>query len=124
MKTKFFVVALMVAVVGFGACGGGKDKSDDNNITGFVVGTTTYQVGASVITGTYSKTGENNWPDLPTGSATPTITLSHSKAKHDSPTLNFGSLGVDGGNVGTVTVTAENGDKKTYTVTVVKGVLP
>ena len=130
MKTRFFAVVLMVAVVGFSACGGGKEKSDNNKIETFKVSNTTYTVSSSEITHLYSKTPptgtqtEGTWSDLPKAKITAIITLEDSKAKVVDGTdeLDFTGL-VDSGTVGTVKVKAENGDVKSYLVKVTKGAL-
>ena len=120
MKMRLFVVALFVAVVGLSSCSGGGDKSSENQIASFTVGTVAYtdiNHTAGTIMYTYPKTGENVWTGRPTDwpNVTPTIVLKDTKASY-SPT---GPVNLS--NPVIYTVTAENGDKKTYTVTVTLG---
>ena len=126
MKTRFFVVVLMVAVVGFGSCGGkDKEKSDNNNITKFVVNNVEYkdiQANGDILH-IYEKTGANTWSGMPNASATAQITLSDDKAKTDpaSVTLDFSQVEIGKASVvGSFDVIAENGKAKTYTVKVTK----
>ena len=130
MKMRFFVVVLMVAVVGFAACGPkppAPEKSNNTDIAKFMVGSIEYtDIKASgEILYTYPKTGTNAWASLPTGKNEPaTITLEDSKAKTDpsSVTLDFTKVGEAGtaGTVGSFDVISESGKKKTYTVKVTK----
>ena len=120
MKTKFFVVVLMVAVVGFAACGPKpENKSDDNNIKTFSVNNVPYEVKGTDIKCIYEKVSENTWKDLPKTAVEPKIELSHSKATIDPPASTKIDFNKDG-EVATYTVTAENGAKKTYKVNVTR----
>jgi len=129
MKTKFFVVALLVALVGFGACGKKKEKSPVNTIKSFIVNGKEYVVGTSDIAYIYPKVPAGGaWVDLPTGKVTPEITLTDKKATvtDQNIELDFSTLGANEGvhTMRTYTVNAENGETKTYTVKVTKGGLP
>ena len=124
MKTRFFVVVLMVAVVGFSSCGNKPEdpKSSDNSIKEFKVDGKKYEIKGTDITYLYPKKDVNDWGDMPKSTIKAEITLTHSKAKVVSgEQLNFSGLGTDGGTVGTVEVKAEDGTPKSYTVKVTKG---
>ena len=128
MKTRFFVVALLMAAVTFSACP--SKKSSENTIAEFKVNGVRYTVAndPGTITHFYPKTPPTGgatvgtWPTRP--DSWPTVSSSivevvptSPKATHNLPsTLNFSSPV-------TFTVTAENGDPKTFTITVTSGEL-
>ena len=130
MKTRFFLVVLMVAVVGFAACGGDKEKekekpkSDNNNVKEFAVDGVKYEVKANEIVYIYPKQSAGTWNTFPTGKKNATVTLEDSKAKFNpSPVeVDFGKVGDPGtaGTVATFKVTSESGKEKEYTVKVTK----
>jgi len=129
MKTRFFVIVLMVAVVGFGSCGKKKEQSSVNTIKSFTVQGVAYDVGASDITHIYAKvpTG-GSWTGLPPTAVTPDIVLDDKNATitDENMELDFTKLGAGEGEttMRSYTVKAENGDTKTYSVKVTKGSLP
>jgi len=131
MKTRLFVIALMVVVAGFGACkkpGPDPVKSSDNQITKFEVSGVSYDINQSTgdITKIYDKVPAGGaWNGLPAAKVKPTITYA-AKATIDpvDAELDFTKLpaGEGSGTLQTYTVTAEDGKtKKTYTVKVTKG---
>jgi len=113
MKKSFIISALLVVfVTGFSACGG-KGKSGKNDILEFWVGGVQY----SPETGNkfyhlYEKTGVDTWTGLVSMPAKPSKVVISPKATIDPPITEEKNF-LDGV---TYTVTAENGDKKTYTV--------
>jgi len=129
MKTRLFVVALMVVVAGFGACKKPAPdvvKSGDNTIKSFTVKGKAYVVGDSDITCIYPKVpGGGSWEGLPTAKETPDIQLNDKNATvtDANKELDFSALGAGEGTstMRTYTVKAENGATKTYTVKVTKG---
>ena len=130
MKTRFFVVVLMVAVVGFAACSGNKEKdpppvkSDNNNVKEFAVKGVKYEVKANEIVYIYPKSDANQWSTLPTGVQDATVTLEDSKAKTNPLTVqvDFAKVGAAGtaATVCTFKVISESGKEKEYTVKVTK----
>ena len=119
MKAKLFVIALLVAVVSFGSCK--KKESKDNTIKSFTVAGVAYTVDNTngTIVWNYSKPSPGQWLNRPEGwpsvpGSQVSIVLTHDKASH---TLNLGG-NVNFTNPVTFTVNAQNGDPKTYTVTV------
>ena len=114
MKKSFIFGVLLVALVaGFSACGG-KEKSGENNIREFWVGDVRYQITGNNITYLYPKTDRDTWTGLVTMPAAPSkVVLSSGATISPSETTPQNFL-AEGGI--TYTVTAENGDTKTYTV--------
>ena len=128
MKTRFFVVVLLAAVVGIGACGKKKVKSEVNTIKSFIVNGKTYQINGTDISYIYAKVPAGGaWTDLPSGKVTPEISLTDNKATvtDSNIELDFSTLGAGEGvtTMREYTVKAENGDTKKYTVKVTKGSL-
>ena len=116
MKIKVLVAALMVVIVGFGACGGKKNKdSSENDITKFTVSGVDYTINGNNITHLYKKTAPNVWEGEPTWSVVPVVTVSPKADYSPKTAQNF----VDGSVV--YTVTAEDGSTKTYTVKAERG---
>jgi len=114
MKKSFILSVLFVAIVaGLSACGG-KEKSGDNNIREFWVGGVKYQITGTNITYLYPKTDRNTWTGLVTMPATPSKVVLSPGATLDPPETVAQDFLKEGGV--TYTVTAENGDTKTYTV--------
>jgi len=116
MKMRLLAIALVSVMVGLGSCGGKKDKSKENEIVTFKVGTVDYQINhaTGLITHLYKKTGENTWPGLPSGwpKTTAVVTLKDLKARI-SPDPNVTPINLENDSF---TVTAEDGTPKTYTV--------
>ena len=120
MKIKLLVAALMVVIVGFGACGGGKDKeSSEKDITKFTVSGVDYIINGNNITYLYKKTVPNVWEGEPVWKVAPSITISNKATINPKPDVpqNFVEESV------TYTVTAEDGSTKTYTVKAERGEL-
>ena len=116
MKIKVLVAALMVVIVGFYACGGGKDKdSSEKDIIAFTVNGVPYQISGNNITYLYPKTAPNVWEGEPTWSVVPVVTVSPKADYSPKTAQNF----VDGSVI--YTVTAEDGSTKTYTVKAERG---
>ena len=127
MKTRMFVITLLVAVVGFSACKEKVKKSSENEISTFVVNGVSYDINPNtgVISKFYAKTApvppatEGTWaglpPNWPTSKAT--VTLKDTKAKMN-PDPNVTDINLENT---TIVVTAENGDTKTYRVQAEKG---
>jgi len=131
MKNRLFAIALMaVMVVGFSACPSSGEKDKDNIITKFEVEGVSYEVKSNgEIYKLYPKTAptggasEGTW-DIPIGKKTPVITYPKKATISGSIELDFSKC-VSGETVtlATFDVIAENGDKKPYTVKVLKGSL-
>ena len=118
MKIKLLVAALMVVIVGFAACGGGKDKdSSEKAITKFVVSGIEYDINQSTrtISYIYPKTDPDIWTGLPSGAVVPVVTVSP-KADYEPKTA---QSFVDGSVI--YTVKAEDGSTQTYTVKAERG---
>jgi len=124
MKTRLYVVALMIAVIGLSGCPTKPPKSDNNNVKELTVNGVKYDPSNSDFVKIYQKTGADTWKDMPSGSSVPAIiTLSDKTAKLDpaNVTLDFSKLVLGSvTTVGSFKVIAENGDTKTYTVKVTK----
>ena len=128
MKTRFFTVALLVAVVGLSGCGKTKEKSNENEIATFQLGPSSivWDINHSNgnISATFPKTqlsppaSEPGWAGWPTGSmATATVTLKHPKAKME-PDPTTTPINIENGSF---KVIAEDGSPKTYNVRAQKG---
>ena len=120
MKTRWCVIVLLAAVVGLASCGGSdKPKSNECQITDFSVSGVKYTVTQLSITHTYSKVAENTWENLPTAPVAPDIKFSDKASIDPLPSIPQ-PFGQEGGFSRTYTVTAEDGTKATYTVTVTR----
>ena len=113
MKKSFFVSVLVVVFAVFAeGCGGSKDKSSDNIITGFSTDNVTWAISGNNVTATLCKTASLNLTltyTAPKGATvTPASPVTHNFAN--------GSL--------TVTVTAENGKENKYTITAQNNTTP
>ena len=114
MKKSFIFSVLLVAiVVGFSACGG-KDKSGENNIREFWVGDVRYQISGTNITYIYPKVDRDSWTGLPSMPIAPSRVVIADGATIDPPVTAAQDFLKEGGV--RYTVTAENGDTRTYTV--------
>ena len=107
MKSRFFAIVLLLAViaVGFGACGGKEKKSSAKDITAFSEGGVTWTIDGTTITGNYPK-------GKVVTSLTPSVTVSDKADYEPKGPQNFT-------NSVTYTVTAEDGSTKAYTATAV-----
>lgn len=116
MKTKLFLAALAVIVMGFNACGGGDDpeKSSEKQITSFKVNGVEYNINPTTreITYIYPKPSAGQWPSVPTWPQRPVITKSEKATI--SPLEEVGQDFIAA--PVTYTVTAEDGTYQTYTV--------
>jgi cytoskeletal protein RodZ len=109
MKVKVFAVILFAAIIGLASCG--KD-SNDNNIVSIKVNGVDYTPTGTEFTHNFPKTSENVWNTaMPTTwpSAVIEIKLANGKAK-----TNYAANGSINLTTGSIEVTAQNGDKKTY----------
>jgi len=128
MKSRLLAIVLGMSLIGFSGCPGSTEKSSENRIESFTVGTVSYQVTDAGITYLYEKASENTWTGRPSTwpSITPTIVLKDQKNASVSPTsgaqVTLTSSGSDTYTT-TYTVTAQDGTPKTYTVTVTLGAL-
>ena len=124
MKTRFFLVAMMVAVVGFGACGGGKAKSDKCELLEISISNVKLtQQSGNVFTHLFEKTDENKWTGWAGGNpkaigATSYEISPKATITPDPKVAQDYETGV------TFTVTAEDGvTKKTFTAKITMDVL-
>ena len=128
MKNRFFVVAVMLAViVWLGACGGKEEgeKSSSKDITKFTVLCKDWDFGSgsgnseanAILISPPADAGEEYFATKTSAlsSLTFTIELSHSKATVDPASGT--SRNFSGGNTHLLTVTAEDGSKKYYKAT-------
>jgi len=131
MKTRFFAVALLMIVVGFGACK--KKQSDINTIATFSVNGLEYTVAGELISFTYCKYNEgvwggetstttnrrpSTWPDVRHNPPNTTIEVSLS-CKHAAVTTDLATAQNFENGTARITVRAQNGATKTYTVNVI-----
>ncbi len=121
MRIKLLLITLLVAVMGFGACGGGSDspKSSECSILHFYVDNVAYDIDQNnrTITYTYTKTGAGVWPDAPTTPMAPEIDYSQGANITPSPSTPQDFIN----NTVPYTVIAEDGvSSKTYTVHAIK----
>jgi len=113
MKKIFIFSALLVLFAGFISCGGKNNKSGENSIREFWVGDVKYQISGTNITYFYPKAERDTWTGLVSMPVAPSKVV-HSGASIDPPITAPQDFFKEGGV--TYTVTAENGDSKTYTV--------
>ena len=103
MRSKYLAVALLAAIISFGACK--KKESSACDIVSFTVDGTEWQIGVNTVTRTYPK-------GTPVNNLYPVITVS--EGAKVSPASGVSQDFSDDRAV-TYTVTAENGKTKTYT---------
>ena len=116
MKTKYFVIVLLSAAVGFGGCGKKKEKSSEKAILEFWVNNVQYSISGTNITYLYPKVSENTWTGYPGMPVAPSKVVLSPGATLDPPATTPRDFETGQ----TYTVTAENGSKQTYKVQVQK----
>ena len=123
MKIRFFAIALVAMIIGFGSCGGkDKDKSSECNIISFTVGTQAYTPTNDGFQWNYPKTGPDAWATEPSWPVKPQIVISAGAKISPEASVDQTFVKADGSSANVqYTVTAEDGTtKKTYTVRATK----
>lgn len=119
MKTRLFVVALLVAVVGFGGCKKDPKKSSECDILEFKLNGVEYQKNGTTFSKMFGKSDALTWDTgCPTTPAKPEIRLSP-KAKIVGTPNEDTLIGFDGLNENfsvTYKVEAEDGTPQNWTV--------
>ena len=119
MKSRLFIVALLVCVIGFSGCPGSKEKSSEKAISVFKVNGKQYQVNENAnpktINFKYDKLSAGTWDGMPSSAMAPDITWNGAKIEPEpSVAQNFH---IEGFTV-KYKETAEDGTFVEYTVIV------
>jgi len=113
MKMKMLSIALGAIMIGLGACGGSKEKSSDKEITSVVIGGQSYTKNGDTFSWNYPKSNQDTWSTEPSWPAS--IQITHT-GMSISPSASTITLNTTTGAGVPITVKAEDGSEKTFTV--------